>query len=246
MAAFVSRWKQGLPSEPVAITVVRGAIPHYTSMVDHLTCDAYPFFVPGGPGFPDGPIRAWISCCESVVNGSPRGWMIAQGFEKTKVWARPTPAQMQWQVHTALALGVRGCFAFCHRYEPGEGREPIQGLLTREGEPSPLYRALGRAYQRAATWLDVLSGSRVHMATVRLSTGATPSSLARLHTAADGRLYVAVVRGFESGGRMQITLPAEATAERATSLSIDEQVPLRSGRITLTLEAGQGDVLRLE
>lgn len=225
-AEYLSAWNALAPNEPTCVVVTRGNVLTFGGLgFDAVTNDTYPFTVPGTGGYPDGPISAWLTTCWDNVVWSPTAWSMAQGFSKPNVWRVPTPAEMRWQLYSAVALGSRGVFTFA--WSPGDN---LEGLSTLDDLPetfsamSQVYRRLGRWSSRLANMTDRLVTFDVVSGTV-IATGRD----------AQNRALILTVAGPDADARLTV----KTTTSVFKNVDALEWVVAREGSIVVDVPAGQ-------
>lgn len=179
---FVATWRRIAPAEKLATVVTRGYLADFRGIgFDHVACDSYQFLEPGVPGDADGAIGSWLN-----IAAAQRGqWMMGQGFASPGNKRIPTPAEVTWQVYSALALGCRGVFLFVWSRDPGP-----ENLTTLAHLPDQ-FAAMSTAYKRAARWGVLESAAATNWQPLP----GPPGSLCGTFSAPTGKHYVLAACG---------------------------------------------------
>lgn len=233
---YLETWWTVWPEHPpLTIVTTRWYLPAYYGLgFDVLTNDTYPFFAPGGPGYPDGPYQAWLrTCADNAANGP--AYAMGQAFghrvytPKTPL-RMPTPAEVAWQAYSAIACGCRGQFKFVWSHKPG----PEQFVSLAMPEMQAHLAALGVAYRRIAKWASVIT-STAYMGYVDLPES-SGSVLARF--SGPGGNYVLAVAGPEKSitARVKAWLLADVETGRWS---------FGFGSVSVKLVAGEGRLFRV-
>lgn len=142
----------------------------------------YPYFAnpESGPVTATGSRSYWTRQCTRIAHTAASidapFWMMGQGMQlwhmrgekpPLKIWRWPTPAEIRWQVWSAIQHGAKGFFFFVYHgpwRQPGSpGGESMDGLRDHESNETPQFRAAAETgalmQQLAATilTLDVAS-----------------------------------------------------------------------------------------
>lgn len=113
----------------------------YQAAVDHLdpellSFDRYPILAQGEDG---GYFRNWANVREAALPEGIPTWAYVQSVGYTN-HAIPTLADLYWQVNISLAYGCKGIQYFTYwTPDPARGENFTGGILTVEGERTPLY-----------------------------------------------------------------------------------------------------------
>lgn len=103
-----------------------------------LSFDFYPF-MSDGTTFP-GYFANWASVRRASLRAGIPSWVFIQSIAYPSR-RRPTEAELRWQINVSLAYGCTGIQYFCY-WSPGGTFGP--GLISRDGERTPLYDAARR------------------------------------------------------------------------------------------------------
>jgi hypothetical protein len=182
----------------------------------------------------------------------------------------PTPAELAWQVNTSLAYGAKGVQYFTY-WTPdtsrGDGFTGAQGLVTVDGERTPLYDA---AKQLNAGWLrpvgrellPLVSESVAHANEAALPAGATgfvpdgridgvsgdPVVVGVFAPAgagdADTRWVLVANRSFAARAAAQVVVASAYAASRFDPASAT-YAPVGAASVPLALPPGAAALLRL-
>ncbi len=138
-----------------------------------LARDVYVFFADGlnGPYTPIGARSLLTRECarfrEAAEQIDAVFWIMGQAMRITNyhgkgrtspAYRMPTPAEIRWQVWTAVQQGAKGFFYFFYRGQPGPGErgEFIEGLRDRRGQETPQYRMAAEIGQQLKLLAPVL------------------------------------------------------------------------------------------
>lgn len=241
MEKYRQRFVSWGAKQPVVVVTMWGDSPTYADKTDFaaVCTDVYPFFAPGNPNGPNTPptSRAWyrqhctIAANVAYANGKTP-WVMPQAYHEVwgpwrydnkgdvvilpggiLHWRPPTPAEMRWQVWTALAAGVRGFFWFCYAPEPEDHAKQkpyvgsifprslavkqetplgFPGALTRpDGSASLQYEALAQTFGALKPLLPLLTGAVP--AEAALGQVEPPGLLGTLLNVEAGRRFAVVV-----------------------------------------------------
>jgi hypothetical protein len=113
----------------------------YQAAVEHLdpellSFDRYPILAQGEDG---GYLRNWADVREAALPDDIPTWAYVQSVGYT-AHAVPTRDDLYWQVNISLAFGCKGIQYFTYwTPDPARGENFTGGILTVEGERTPLY-----------------------------------------------------------------------------------------------------------
>lgn len=142
-----------LPDLAVVLDIIRGIDPDclpyvnhlpgfdYRAAVEHLdpevlSFDRYPILAEGEDV---GYFRNWADVREAALPGGIPTWAYIQSVGYT-AHAVPTLDDLYWQVNISLAYGCKGIQYFTYwTPDPARGESFTGGILTVEGERTPLY-----------------------------------------------------------------------------------------------------------
>jgi hypothetical protein len=140
-----------------------------------LSYDFYPFGSDGStsPGY----FANWASVRAASLRADIPAWIFIQAMDFPGR-RRPNEAELRWQINASLAYGGTGIQYFCY-WSPGS---PFgAGLLTRDGQRTPLYDVASRINREylqpvGAQLLPLVSESVEHANESPLPAGATAFS----------------------------------------------------------------------
>lgn len=212
MELFRQKFHRWGARQPAVVVTMWGDTPAYAEQTDFAAVcpDPYPFFAPGNPNGPNTPgaSRSWyrrhamIAARAAYENGTTP-WIMPQAYHEVwgpwdyddegnavilpggiLHWRPPTPAEMRWQVWSAVAAGIRGFYWFCYA-PPPRGRpdaEPYEGplfppaLAVREPTPTGFSGALIRPDGSATEQYEAVAEAFAALRPlVGLLTGAVPA-----------------------------------------------------------------------
>lgn len=242
------------PYHPVTICI---NIPTYEKLYmdcyDILMIDVYPVRFHPQPlaTIADRMDHAWASTgAQKPVWFIPQtfGWDVVEGLDREPVWLTPSPEQEQAMQYLALTHGARGSIAYCYhvytRYDAEakkKGKWPwVLGGYLPQKQPK-LWKALERlgseyvqleqALLQPRCTTRVLAGGRLHVAW--FESGGQQGDTWLLAVNADEKKSVR--------GLLPVSPPGDrpptraATPTRARDVFSGRGLPIRDGRISLTL-----------
>jgi hypothetical protein len=183
-----------------------------------VSVDCYPFFVPGLPSNPPyGPaaLTHFLTTCRDVAARSRTAGvtplMMTQGFGGDSLFRLPTPAQVRWQIWSAVAAGSPGAIVFAHGMPSPDGgpTPPPQSLVDwrRETEMlTPAGVAVRDAFSRVKQVETLLAGSTIETGPA-ITMPAAGDVSAYVRTASGRRLLLVIADPDQPTRTLKVTLP---------------------------------------
>jgi hypothetical protein len=181
-----------------------------------VSCDVYPFFVPGLPSNPPyGPAaltRAKASYVDVISRSRAAGvrpLMMTQGFGEPSLFAMPSPARTRWQVWSSIAAGSQGVAVFAHGVpwsmtdgSPASLVDPRTETLTAAGV------AVRDTFARVKSIEGQLSGATPDTTPAWAGAVQAGDCVASMRTTGGRRLLIVVADPDQPGPRtLKVTLP---------------------------------------
>lgn len=295
-AAFAARFAEA--GVPVTTTVEWGQRRHVYAAAPTLpfaSMNIYPFF--GSPhgwrglqsyGAYSDNVADFVAAAETAGRDA---WIMGQAYQELwgpgrveadgsvtvlagtgRHWLMPTPAQLRWQVWTAMAHGAKGFtfFAYVVPFRPGPGEPnpehrawavtadtPSGGPMALksfpEYLPGPQYRAMGETYGRLRPLAGLLNGLRQCADTAQLARPLADAPLPGtvvnlLRTPDNGALCLAVVAAPEEPNALGILLSPEVAGLEPVGDApspVPHPAPAPFRAVTVALAPGTGAFYRV-
>jgi hypothetical protein len=291
METFRRKFREWGAKQPTVVVTMWPDSPTYAEQAGFGTVctDVYPFFSAGNPNGPNTPAasRAWYQrhvgiTAQAALKSGQTPWIMPQSHCEVwgpwaytadgdmKVlpgglvhWRAPAPAEIRWEIWSALAAGTRGFFFYLYDPEPADkpDAKPYEGpafpagfavkeavvlassgaFVRPDGKSTPQYEAMAEAYAAVAKLVPLLTGAVPATGTLGELTG--PGILGTLYNPRSQRTFGILVNSD----------PDQAQALRVWLVKPQDVRDLRTGQVlpraadnTVTVTVGPGDGTVLE
>lgn len=188
------------------------------SSLPWMSCDVYPFFVPGLPSNPPYGLAALTRARSQYTAAVSRisTVIMSQGFSDPTLFATPTPAQARWQIWASIASGSNGAIVFAHGLPEQISGQSLVNLVAETETPQGA--AVRDTFARMVA-LDGLQFTTTEAAPAWQTTQAS-GDVAAIRRTTDGRRVLIVVADPDQPRRtIKVTLPSVLKITQTASSS---------------------------